>query len=98
MTAAQFPADYYADLPPIPANWEADHWGDDVCPSWIAAARPDGSYVKVWIDHADPAMRERPGARYLVVMYWDDGDVECVPYSGDDWPAVLAAVAQVTGG
>jgi hypothetical protein len=96
----EFPESYATALPPIPADWRADHWGNDACPSWIAYQSgdsvDDALTVKVYVDHADPDKRESPYyPRFSVTTDRDDGHNPDAEYVGDDWSAVLAVVARI---
>jgi hypothetical protein len=96
----EFPASFGAALPSIPADWRADHWGNDVCPSWVAWRSADEyRAVKVWIDHVDPDQREMDNDRFMVTVsdeYVDGGNVVEV-CSSDDWAAILRAVERAIG-
>ena len=50
--------------------------------------------VKVWIDNANPDLREMSGDRFMVTV--SDELIECgnqfEKYSGDDWLTVLDVV------
>lgn len=80
-----------ATLPAIPEGWEDTSWRNDACPSF---ATPAG--VRVWVDYADPAMRDTPsmarfGAYYDPEDALTDADTHHI-YEGEDWDALLAAV------
>lgn len=73
------------DLPSIPEAWTDISYGDDCCPSWSVR---DG--VSVFVDYADPSMRElKLGKRFFVV----DEDNSASLLETDDWDEVLAFVA-----
>lgn len=85
MTA--FPDFRIADMPDMTPlkGFEDISWPHDVCPRF---ARGD---VSVWIDWADPAMREFPESRRFMVTHGDDGHTLI---ETDDWAeAVRVALA-----
>jgi hypothetical protein len=67
-------------------------WHNDVCPSFEAI---EG--LRIWVDHADPALSEwgaDRSARFSVIDYRDDDNSNGLDlYGGDDWKAVLWTVA-----
>lgn len=89
---SEFP-DYDASrLPAIPAHWVDQSWRNDSCPSWSV-----GPFM-VYVDYADPAMREHfEGPRFSVLNNPDapngDPDHNESVLDSDDWDEVLACVA-----
>lgn len=90
---AEFPDYDVATLPsPIPAHWAETSWHNDTCPSFEV---DDG--LRIWVDYADPAQSEYGtdrSARFSVIDYRGIDHSEGADlYGGDDWNAVLWAVA-----
>lgn len=80
----EFPDFDPATMPAIPAGWTDQSWHNDVCPSFTVF---DG--VRVFIDYADPALREFPeGERFSLHV----GD-RAAPFCTDDWAKLLEAVS-----
>lgn len=77
----------------IPAHWYDNSWHNDVCPSWHVVI-PHG-VLRVFIDYADPEMREMQGERFGVSMWTHDYDYIQDVMLTDDWSAVLRKVDQI---
>ena len=78
-----------ATLPAIPANWRDTSWHNDMCPSFAYGC------VQVFIDYADPEMRESASGYRYGVGYWHEDDFVHVAET-DDWNVVLAVVRGYT--
>ncbi len=87
--ATEFPAFDAATLPVIPAHWQDQSWSNEACPFWLIG--PD---MGVYIDHADPALREWEAPTRFSVVEMQDGmhtqDGCNILIDTDDWKAVLA--------
>jgi hypothetical protein len=82
--AIEFPDFPAADLPAIPADWSDQSWHNDACPCFHIGA------LAVFIDYADPAMRDCEGAPRFSVQHIEACEEL---FSSDDWSQVLAFVA-----
>lgn len=94
----EFPDYDPATLPAIPSGWEDVSWHNDVCPSFTAkrseAELEDGGWrLYVFIDYADPELREMKGLERFLAWCEIDG-----PSNGNnvlasnDWDAVVKFV------
>lgn len=83
----EFPDFDAATMPAIPADWTDTSWHNDTCPSFSVNG------LRIFVDYADPAMREVPECERYSVHTDDDGRDICY---GDDWAAVLRAVEEYT--
>ena len=82
----EFP-DFVLDVP-VPDHWADSSWHNDVCPSWIIREGAPGlAGVAVFIDYADPALRELPGPRFNVVV--GEPAEALTLLATDQWAAVL---------
>lgn len=86
----EFPDFDPATLPAIPAGWTDQSWHNDACPCFNA-----GNGKVVFIDYADPTLREWPEGKRFTVQ----GDPEMVDHNDvlfetDDWAELLKAVTQ----
>lgn len=72
----------------IPKDWIDTSWHNDACPSWEVS--PGGP--QVYVDYADPKMREFPGIQRFSVHVYKDGE-SAIPLVTDDWAEVLAYLA-----
>ena len=65
MYKTEFP-NFALDVP-IPAGFIDNSWHNDAMPNWIREL-PDGRWVVLWIDFADPAKREilPPSGRFIL--------------------------------
>ena len=77
---SQFPEFDPSTLPTIPSDWEDMSWRNDVCPSWQCGA------VRVWIDFADPQLREWGDCERFRIT---DAEVNDLLFATDDWKAAL---------
>lgn len=90
-----FPAE---DMPPIPQGWTDTSWHNDAAPSFTAHTFADESYLRVWVDYADPKQRELSGTRFWVALYSADASVrgDGLPLlETDDWSDVLRTVPRL---
>ncbi|WP_412506161.1 hypothetical protein [Roseovarius sp. SYSU LYC5161] len=94
--ATEFP-EMAGEMPaPIPSTWRDDGWRHDASPcfTWATAGAGDTNFTRalIWVDSADPAKREGPGAtRFLICYTHDDGEIKDA-YATDSWAAVLKYV------
>ncbi len=73
-----------ASMPPIPAGWIDQSWHNDACPCFATGV------CDVFIDFADPAMRETQGKRFIA---FDPGDgSNRTLFETDDWSEMVAFV------
>ena len=75
MYKTEFP-DFKLDVP-IPAGFTDNSWHNDTMPNWIREL-PDERMMVLWIDYADPAMRDYPHNVRFVLHLMDSSltDVE----------------------
>ena len=82
-----------ATMPDIPESWRDVSWHNDACPCFQAMRDDSGGNWKacrVWIDFADPDLRDVPnGKRFTVVFINDNYESLCV-LETDSWHDVLA--------
>jgi hypothetical protein len=92
MYKTEFP-DFKLDVP-IPAGFTDNSWHNDTMPNWIREL-PDGQMILLWIDYADPAMRDHPkNARFVLhVMDSTLTDVHD-SFVSNDYDAVLQQLTQ----
>lgn len=83
---SEFPDFPPADMPAIPADWQDESWHNDSCPSFYAP----GKGVRVFVDYADPDLRDIPDMPRFSVHRVPCGTVL---FQGDDWQGVLAFLA-----
>jgi len=63
-------------------------WHNDVAPSF--GREINGQPLRIWVEHPDPAMREMPGQRFMVLI--DGEDETCLFFQAtDDAGVALAA-------
>jgi hypothetical protein len=90
--AQEFPEFPPADIPPMPAGFIDDSWGDDACPSFRRDERE--SCVRIWIAEADEYARDAESqTRFSIAREWDDGRIPDALLDTDDWSEVLAYIA-----
>lgn len=94
--AAEFPNYPIESLPAIPEGWEDTSWHNDMYPTFSAYTRTDDAFIRVLIDHPEPAQRAMGGPRYLAC--WFDGtgaqfQEDFLIVETEEWSALLAAVA-----
>lgn len=101
LTAEHFPDYDLSTLPDIPADWQESAWHHDAAPFWMAAEFADETAIRILVDYADPAQSEYPDLRAAKRIgryqagWWDDWSGESHGIAdGDDFPAIVAAVAQ----
>ena len=75
---------------PIPIGFIDSSWHNDNCPSWY----DEQSHLKLWIDYADPDMRDSPGPRFALQQYNSDNEFVDEILASDDYEEILKAVAQ----
>ena len=68
MYKSEFP-NFSLDVP-IPAGFTDNSWHNDAMPNWIREL-PDGQMVVLWIDYADPALRDNPNNARFVLHVMD---------------------------
>ena len=92
MYKTEFP-DFKLDVP-IPAGFTDNSWHNDTMPNWIREL-PDGQMILLWIDYADPVMRDHPkNARFVLhVMDSTLTDVHD-SFVSNDYDAVLQQLTQ----
>lgn len=92
----EFPDLPLADFPTMPPGFTDSSWHNDACPSM----KNEAIRVLVFIEYADPAMREVPMAKRFMVQFLNaDGvviDGESITVT-DDWAEVLALIASKGG-
>lgn len=80
----------------LPEGFEDESWHNEAMPSFTKELF-NGQYLRLWIDYADPSMRETPAfQRFAVLLY--DHDMELVRslVTTDDYMSVLEAINQFT--
>lgn len=83
----EFPDFGTFDLP-LPDGFADTSWHNDVCPSFERDLGDD-TYLRIFVDYANPADRENPGAkRFTCQRVMPDGDTVRGLHS-DAWQAVL---------
>ncbi len=75
----------------IPAGFVDSSWHNDSCPSWF----DEQSWLKLWIDYADPDKRESPGPRFALQQYNSDHEFVDELLRSDDFDEVLCAVMKL---
>ena len=88
--ASEFPDYPLETLPEIPDGWHDSSWHNDVAPSFMV-----GETIQVFVDYADQSQSEwagQPDYQRFHVLVERDGDWQPA-HSGNDWSAVMAAVA-----
>ena len=89
----EFPEFAPATMPDIPAAWRDVSWHNDACPCFEAMRDDKGSNWKaclVWIDFADPALRDVPNGQRFTVTFVNDGAESMIILETDSWAEVLA--------
>jgi hypothetical protein len=79
----EFP-DFVLDVV-IPDGFEDNSWHNDVCPRFEKQL-PDGNYLVIWVDFANPSEREYLNChRFAVDLH--DSDFTCLEtlITSDDW-------------
>lgn len=91
----EFPDFPMADFPKVwPEGFNDSSWHNDVMPSLMN----DACTMRIWINYADPALRELDhGVRYHAVSLPDDDEEEVLICQTDDWHRVLGAIADFRG-
>lgn len=92
-----FPAEH---MPEIPAGFRDRSWRNEPCPCLIS----DASGIVIWVDYADPLLREYEGPRFRVQLCtvwlqgdgWQFDDNVAELFQSDDWGAVMEFLT--TGG
>lgn len=76
----------------LPASFQDYSWHNDVCPSF-AEEQKDGTLLRIWVDYADPAMREATGEpRFNLSHYTADDEWKRTIATSDDIQTILDEV------
>lgn len=75
---------------PIPAGFTDSSWHNDNCPSWF----DETHNLKLWIDYADPDLRDSGGPRFALQKYNSDHEFVEEILALDDYNAILEAIAK----
>lgn len=87
----EFPDFPVGDMPAMPEGFEDSSWHNDACPCLTS----DAAGFTIWVDYADPSLREISGsARFLVGPQKDGVEVSGPTCATEDWNEVLAFLAQ----
>lgn len=87
MYKTEFP-DFKLDVP-IPAGFIDNSWHNNVMPCWYRKLS-DGRMVVLWIDYADPALRDHPLNARFVVNLMDNTMTDIhESYVSDDYKEML---------
>jgi hypothetical protein len=81
---------------PMPEGFIDDSWHNDACPCFARGDFEAMDAVRIWIEADAPAEREHPdGPRYFMQVgpYGESEKVRDL-YNGDDWQALLEALAR----
>jgi hypothetical protein len=88
----EFP-DFILDVE-IPEGFEDNSWHNNVAPSWVKTIDPANNIDMIlFIDYADPAMREYQGYPRFCVQTMKGGCDVLAEYTTDDYPELLAHLA-----
>ena len=83
----EFP-DFVLDVE-IPEGFSDQSWHNDVCPRFEKDF-PDGRYLTIWVDFADPTEREYSNCHRLAVdLYEHDATYVKTLIRSDDWPEIV---------
>lgn len=83
--AREFPDFDAATLPVIPDRFVTAHWHNEAMPHWTR-----DTHLELWIDYADPTMRETPGDRFM--LRWRLNPADWVIEYTEDWSRILGAL------
>ena len=78
---------------PIPFGFVDCSWHNDTCPSWF----DEQSCLKLWIDYADPVMRDSPGPRFALQQYNSEHEFVDEILTSDDYDEILRMVSTKRG-
>lgn len=91
----EFPDFPESDMPAIPASYEDESWGNEMCPCFRKALA-SGRFITLWIDFLDPLQREiTDGLRFGITLADANGTNDAAGYQTDDFAALLAEAARV---
>lgn len=83
--------EYLTDVP-VPESWTDVSWGNDSAPSFLVE-RYGEKWLKVWIDHPDPAKRVA-GERFALVLIDDEEPDEPEDlFETDNFGELISAIA-----
>lgn len=83
----EFP-DFILDVE-IPAGFDDQSWHNDVCPRFEKNL-PDGQYLVIWVDYADPEDREYSNChRFAVDIHDHDATYLDTLIRSDNWQEIL---------
>lgn len=87
MYKTEFP-DFKLDVP-IPAGFVDNSWHNNVMPCWVREL-PDERMAVLWIDYADPALRDHPQNARFVLQVMDSSmtDID-ESFASNDYDEVL---------
>jgi len=81
--------DFSPPPPAMPPGFNDTSWRDEAMPSFV---NPELG-LRIWVDYADPALREDPGApRFSLARVDWDGEAGDDIVATDDWDALVDAV------
>ena len=87
MYKTEFP-DFKLDVP-IPAGFVDNSWHNNAMPCWIREL-PDEKMMVLWIDYADPALRDHPQNARFVLHVTDSSMTDVYEnYASNDYDEVL---------
>lgn len=76
----------------IPADFADVSWGNESCPCFLS----ESAQAFLWVDYADPALREHEGMPRFTLGVAEDGqhpvDMREPLCATDDWAVLLQAV------
>lgn len=83
----EFP-DFVLDVE-IPEGFTDQSWHNDVCPRFERAL-PDGRYLSIWVDFADPKEREYSNChRFAVDLHEPDSTYLRTLIRSDNWQDIV---------
>ena len=92
MYKTEFP-DFKLDVP-IPAGFIDNSWHNNVMPCWIRELSDERMAV-LWIDYADPALRDHPQNARFVLQVMDNSMTDVYEnYASDNYADVLNCLSE----
>lgn len=89
-----FPDYPIATMPPLPSSWTDMSWRNESAPSFGPCTGPMGEAVQIWIDYADPSLRENAdGERFTLCRRDASGELETI-YAGNDYDVAMEHAAR----
>jgi len=100
----EFPAEYWPSDAEVAllesAGFVDSSWHNNISPSWVLAYDPTSRHisddcVEIYIDAADPAMREIPDAPRFCVMVYRNGEMQPVGDGDAAYPETLSGAIEL---